>query len=165
MIRQPPQRRRQDNRAQPHLFGKTNITESSTFELGLIGAASEKIDDKYTYLDGNQVKQDEIEFEDTLGMKARLTFDLFGSEAYVAGAYAGLVADGGDAVVPGNFDTLLPYSQFGNKREFDAGLMMNFGDWMIFPRVLWRDNLEDANPLIPPYQLTGMTLNHRHQSP
>ena len=78
------------------LFGKTNITESSTFELGLLAAASEKIDDKYTYQDGNQVKQDQIEFEDTLGMKARLTFDVFGSEAYVAGAYAGLVADGGD---------------------------------------------------------------------
>ncbi|MDH3935512.1 MAG: hypothetical protein OEU62_10120, partial [Gammaproteobacteria bacterium] len=82
------------------LFGKTNITDSSTFELGLIGAASEKIDDKYTYLDGNKVKQDQIEFEDTLGMKARLTFDLFGSKAYVAGAYAGLVADGGTAAEP-----------------------------------------------------------------
>ena len=132
------------------LFGKTNITDSSNIEVGLIAAASEKIDDKYTYKDGNQIKEDEIEFEDTLGIKARLNFNVFGAQAYVAGAYQGLVADGGTAVIPGNFISLLPYSDYGNKREFDAGVMMNYGHWMIFPRVLWRDNLEDSNPLIPP---------------
>jgi hypothetical protein len=139
------------------LFGKTNVTDSSTFELGLIAAASEKIDDKYTRVSGSKVIQNEIDFEDTLGMKARLTWDMFGSQAYVAGAYQGLVADGGAAAVPGQFATLLPYSELGNKKEIDAGLMMTFGHWMVFPRALWRENLIDANPLIPP-SIDGDTL-------
>ncbi len=130
------------------LTGKTKLTDSTTLEVGLIGAASEKIDEDYTRLDGNDVVLDQIDFQDTLGIKARLSFDLFGAQAYVAGNYAGLVADAGDAVA--EFGTMLPYSQYGNKKELDAGVMMTYGDWLVFPRVLWRENLVDANPLIPP---------------
>jgi len=80
--------------------------------------------------------------------------------------YGGLVADGGDPLDKEygyNKNSLiihtdLPYSQYGNKKEIDAGIQMNLGTITIFPRVLYRDNLVDANPLIDPVT-TGNTLD------
>ena len=49
------------------------------------------------------------------------------------------------------FGTRLNYGDgLGNKREYEAGVMMNFGNWMLFPRYLYRENLVDANPSLPP---------------
>jgi hypothetical protein len=133
---------------QTTLSAKKDFGNNVTLELGGIASASEKVDEQYTRRDGSDIVLDEIKFEDTLGFKAKLTFPVFGSLAYVAASQAGLVADGGNALR--EFGTRLPYSSMGNKNEYDAGIMMNFGDFMIYPRVLYRDNLVHANPVIPP---------------
>lgn len=116
-------------------------------ELGGLMSATEKVDDEYTRLSGDNIILDQIDFEDTLGLKGRLTFDLLGTRSYLAFELAGLVADGGDTLR--EFGTRLPYSSLGNKREYEAGMMINFGNFTLFPRVLYRDNLVDANPALP----------------
>ncbi len=132
---------------QTTLYGKMNLTDTTILELGGIMAATEKVDETYQRVSGDQIIQDTIDFKDTLGLKARLTFDLLGTRPYLATSLAGLVADGGATLT--EFGTRLPYSALGNKREYEAGVMMNFGNLMIFPRFLIRDNLVDANPFIP----------------
>jgi len=131
---------------QTTLYTKTEnlFREGVTLEVGGIIGSSDKIDDEYDRLDGGNVVIDDIEFQDTLGLKTRLTFPLFGTQAYVATNHGGLVADGGAPLR--EFGTRLPYSELGNKEEYEAGVMMNFGNWMVFPRVLYRDNYENANP-------------------
>ena len=150
---------------QTTLYSRTNFGRA-TLELGGIMASTEKIGDTYTrYKDGNIIV-DEIDFEDTLGIKAKLGFDIGSSRAYIGMDYGGLVADGGDPLDKEygyNENSLiihtdLPYSQYGNKKEIDAGIQINLGTVTIFPRVLYRDNLVDANPLIEP-TTTGATLN------
>jgi len=122
-------------------------------EVGGIISATEKVDETYTYVDSNgDVFLDQIDFEDTLGFRAKLTFPLLGTDSYVMASQGGLVADGGQylKVFGVNDPSVLPYSMKGNKREYEAGMMMNYGNLMIFPRFLWRENLVDANPFIPP---------------
>ena len=129
-------------------------------------ASTEKIGDKYSRYENGNIVVDEIKFEDTLGLKANYAFNIGSSRAYLGLNYGGLVADGGDPLDkeygsnPGGtiIYTDLPYSQYGNKKEVDAGLQMNFGSITIFPRVLYRDNLVDANPTVAPVT-TGTTLN------
>jgi len=139
-------------------FGKTMLS------LGAIMASTEKIDDKYRYIDNGQVLEKQIDFEDTLGFRANLAFDVGASRAYVGMNYGGLVADGGDPLTyygTGengiNHRTEIPYSAFGNKQEVDAGIQMTFGDYTILPRIMYRENLVDANPLIDPAS-SGNTL-------
>ncbi len=143
-------------RRQTTLQGEFDLNDRTKLEIGGIISGTRKIDDEYEYLDGGQVKVDEIEFEDTLGLKAKVTYDLFdNARAYAAFNYAGLVADGGAPLI--EFGTELPYAERGNKKEFDAGVMITHGNYMIFPRVLYRDNIIDANPLVAPY-IVGTTL-------
>ncbi len=148
---------------QTTLYSRTNFG-GATLELGGIMASTEKIGDKYNRYENGNIIVDEIKFEDTLGIKAKLGFDIGSSRAYVGMDYGGLVADGGDPLDKEygyNQNSLiihtdLPYSQYGNKKEIDAGIQMNLGTITIFPRVLYRDNLVDANPSCPdPANLTG----------
>jgi hypothetical protein len=135
---------------------KTTFFQGMTIEAGVICANTGKVDESYNYLDGGRVKYDDIEFEDTLGTKIKILKDDYDfGHAYVAANYAGLVADGGEPLR--EFDTLLPYSQYGNKIELEAGVGVFQGYHIIYPRVFYRDNLEDANPLIEPY-IDGTTL-------
>ena len=134
---------------QATLYTRTDLTDSVRLELGGIVASTEKRGDAYDRVEGtDEILVDEIDFSDTLGFKAKLSFPVFGALGYVATHQAGLVADGGDQLT--EFGTRLPYDALGNKREYEAGVMMNFGNWMVFPRYLYRDNLVDANPIIPP---------------
>jgi len=139
-------------------FGKTML------QLGGIMASTEKIDDKYRYIDNGQILERQVEFEDTLGLKANLSFDVGSSRAYLGMNYGGLVADGGEPLTyygvgknSINNRTEIPYSQYGNKQEVDAGIQMNFGDYTILPRVMYRENLVDANPALNP-ATTGSSL-------
>jgi beta-galactosidase len=139
---------------QATLYTSTDLTDSVRLELGGIIASTEKEGDAYDRVEGtDEILVDDIDFSDTLGFKAKLSFPVFGALGYVATHQAGLVADGGDQLE--EFGTRLPYDALGNKREYEAGVMMNFGDWMVFPRYLYRDNLVDANPLIPPEIVGG----------
>lgn len=141
---------------QTTLQAKFQPTSSVTFQVGGIVSGTTKIGDKYDYLSDGNVVQAEIKAEDTLGLKAHLAFDLVSNvRAYTAFNYAGLVADGGAPIR--EMETQLPYSSQGNKKEFEIGLKLNKGAYMITPRLLYRENLVDANPLINPVT-SGTTL-------
>ncbi len=133
---------------QTTLYAARDFGNGMKLEVGGLISSTEEIDDEFARVanNGTDVFLDEIEFEDTLGFKAKLSFPMFGTLAYVSTHYGGLVADAGNALI--EFGSQLPYSSQGNKIEYEAGAMINKGDWMIFPRVLYRDNLVHANPLI-----------------
>lgn len=141
---------------QTTLYGKMNLTDTMILELGGIMAATEKVDESYERVSGDDIVLDTIDFKDTLGIKARLSLELLGTRTYLAANLAGLVADGGATLE--EFGTRLPYSDLGNKREYEAGVMFNYGNLMIFPRFLIRDNLVDANPFIPAEIDSGGTI-------
>jgi beta-galactosidase len=145
---------------QTTLYAKRDFANEITLEVGGLMSAVEKVDDSYTRWDGQNVILDQIDFEDTLGFRAKLSFPLFGTRSYVSTYHAGLVADGGDVLKDFGISdpTGLPYSSQGNKREVEAGMMINFGDFMVYPRAMYRDNLVDANPFIPP-SINGGILN------
>ena len=144
---------------QTTIYTSREFSNGWELELGGIISATEKVDEVYTRVrsDGTVIL-DDIDEEDTLGFKAKLTFPINGYETYVSAHRAGLVADGGQYhKVFGVFDpSVLPYSGLGNKEEFEAGMMMNFGNLMVFPRVMYRTNLVDANPVIPPSAAPGV---------
>ena len=147
---------------QTTLYAKTELYKDVKLELGGIMSATEKVDEIYTRTDASgNIYKDQIESEDTLGIKAKLTFPLFGAETYLSGHYAGLTADGGDPLKTfGVTDpTRLPYSGLGNKEEYEAGMIMHFGNLMVYPRLMYRDNLVDANPFIAPSIDPDGTLN------
>jgi hypothetical protein len=140
---------------QATLYTRTDLTDDIQLELGGIVSATERRGEEYDRVDEDtgDIVRDEIETSDTLGFKAKLSFPVLGALGYLATHQAGLVADGGDQLV--EFGTRLPYSDLGNKREYEGGVMMTFGNWMVFPRYLWRENLVDANPNIPPEIIGG----------
>ncbi|MEM7081643.1 MAG: hypothetical protein AAF465_02835 [Pseudomonadota bacterium] len=131
---------------QTTVYAKRPLTDGMTLELGAIVSSTEEIDEEFSRVVGTEIIRDQIDFEDTLGVKAKLSFPLFGSLAYIGANYGGLVADGGQPLR--ELGTQLPYSSQGNKQEYEAGVMMNFGYWMVFPRILYRDNLVHANPIL-----------------
>ena len=146
---------------QTTLFASKQFSDAWKLEVGGIMSATEKVDDIYTRVDSaDNVFLDEIEFEDTLGIKAKLSFPLFGAQSYVSAHHAGLVADGGQVHKTfGVFDpSRLPYSGLGNKQEYEAGVIMNFGNLMVYPRIMYRDNLVHANPFIAPSIVPGGVL-------
>jgi hypothetical protein len=146
---------------QTTVYAKTNLTEKIKLELGGIMSATEKVDDVFDRVDSaGNIYLDQIDFADTLGFKAKLTFPVFGKETYLQATHAGLVADGGATLQTfGIFDpSRLPYSGMGNKQEYEAGMILGFGSLMIYPRLMYRDNLVHANPFIAP-TISGGVLN------
>ncbi len=138
---------------QSTLYAKKEFSNGWELELGGIWSANEKVDEIYTRVDGaGNVILDQIDDEDTFGFKGKLSFDVYGAQSYVSAHHAGLVADGGQhhKIFGVKDPSRLPYSGLGNKREYEAGFMKSFGDVMIFPRLMYRDNLVDANPIIEP---------------
>ncbi|MGB5439494.1 MAG: hypothetical protein WBN90_07590, partial [Gammaproteobacteria bacterium] len=132
--------------------------DKATFEVGGIWSASEKHGEEYTRYNNGKVIEEEIDWEDTLGIKGRVTFDLFNlANVELAATYAGLVADGGAPLE--EFGITGPgfaaHSGMGNKYEYEAAFRFNFGDHMIYPRFLYRKNLVDANPSIAPVPAAG----------
>ncbi len=132
-------------------YTKTEFTSDLSLELGGIIAGGNRRGEIYTRVDDDgNIIADEIDSADSLGFRAKLNFPLFGSLAYVATHQAGLVAEGGSVLR--EFGTRLPYGDgLGNKQEYEGGVMMNFGNWMLFPRYLYRDNLVDAVPVKEPF--------------
>jgi beta-galactosidase len=147
---------------QTTLYATMEPFEGVKVELGGIMSATEKVDDLYTRIDGiGNIYRDKIAFEDTLGLKAKLSFPVFGAETYLSAHHAGLVADGGDPIKTfGVSDpSRLPYSGLGNKREYEGGMIMHFGNVMLYPRLMYRDNLVGANPFVAPSITPDGTLN------
>ncbi|NNL47617.1 MAG: hypothetical protein HKO76_04560, partial [Acidimicrobiia bacterium] len=144
---------------------RTTLTAEREFangwklELGGILSAPEEIDDVYDRVDGNNnVFVDKIEDEDALGFRAKLTFPW--NETYLQVHHAGLVADGGNPHKTWGITdpSRLPYSGLGNKREYEAGMILRYGDFMLYPRVMYRDNLVHANPFIEPEIIDGVLM-------
>jgi hypothetical protein len=138
---------------QTTLYATRQFSENVKLEAGGIMSATEKVDDIYDRVgDNGDIIVDQIEFEDTLGFKAKLSFPVLGAKSYISAHYAGLVADGGAVLKDFGWrdPSGLPYSGQGNKEEYEAGMMINFGNFMLTPKVMYRDNLVDANPFIPP---------------
>ena len=141
---------------------RTTLTAEREFangwelELGGILSAPEEIDDVFTRFDNDNIYVDKIEDEDALGFRAKLTFPW--NETYLQAHHAGLVADGGNPHKTwGIMDpSRLPYSGLGNKQEYEAGMIVRFGDFMLYPRVMYRDNLVHANPFIEPSSQGGL---------
>ena len=153
--------RRTDGSGQAEATGRqsrqTALTAEREFgngiklELGGIISAPERIDDVYDRVGENgNIYLDTIEDEDALGFRAKLTFPW--KETYLQVNHAGLVANGGHVHRTwGVTDpSRLPYSGDGNKEEYEAGMILRYGDWMLYPRVMYRDNLVHANPFIEP---------------
>ena len=133
---------------QASLYGRFNFDNGSKLELGGMIAGTEKDGDEYDRIEGDDIVLDEVEFEDTLALKARYEFGLGPLESYVQVQHAGLVADS-----VGVFDDLeseLPWSELGNKQVIDAGFRYISIPHMIYPRVMYRNNLVDSNPTIAP---------------
>jgi len=147
---------------QTTLYMKKEFSNGMELEIGGIMSATERIDEVFDYceteedpanpgytrcIDGT-LRVDQIDFEDTLGVKGRFTFPIGNSRNWIGGQYAGLVAEGGvHHTLYGVTDpTRLPYSGLGNRIEADVGSQIFLGNWMIMPRALWRENLVDANP-------------------
>ncbi len=129
------------------LQGKFTPRPGMEFRVGGMIAGTHKIGEKYDRMHGNDVVEAEVEWKDTLAYKAKLTWDAAENiRAYTAISYAGIVADGGDPVR--DEANMLPYSGLGNKREFELGMKITRGDYTLFPRLLYRDNIVDANPTI-----------------
>lgn len=143
---------------QTTIYTKKEFANDWKLELGGIMSATEKVGEEFDRFDDGDVRLDEVEWEDTLGVKARLTFPLLGTRTFLSAEHAGIVADAGQYhTVYGVSDpSNLPYSGLGNKREFIAGTQMFFGNLMVFPRFLYRDNLVDANPLVEPQIIDGV---------
>lgn len=146
---------------QTTLYANKQFANGMELELGGMVSAPERIDETFDRVDrdGN-IYLDQIDFEDTLAFKARLSMPLFGTQTYVQATHAGLVSEAVAAIPTyGVTDpTRLPYSALGNRKEYEAGMQMFFGNWMIFPRVMYRDNLVHANPFREP-EIIGGVLN------
>ena len=142
---------------QATLYAKTSLSNDMTLEMGGIIANLDRKGDDYTYRDGSKVREDKIDNEDALGIKAKLTYDMESSRAYLGVNYSGLVANGGDPLR--EFGTELPYSSLGNKQEIEGGIQFISGDYQFFPRFLYRENIVDANYPAREPTTVGSTLN------
>ncbi|MBT8135803.1 MAG: hypothetical protein KJO54_02185 [Gammaproteobacteria bacterium] len=126
------------------LSAETQLTSKIKLEFGGIMAATEKVNDSYTRLVSGDIVRDEIDLEDTLGFRAKLSFPVGNAAGYLTANHAGLVADAGLRLR--EHGTRLPYSGLGAQREYSAGLLWPIGNLWIYPRVLYRDALVDPNP-------------------
>ncbi len=135
---------------QSSLSMETKIIPRTKLELAYLFAGSEKLDETFYYYEDGNIYHDKISFQDTQGIKAKLTLDAPGGAKIDAGMhYAGLVADGGSPLR--EFNTTMPYSSLGNKMEFEAGLLLPIGNLWILPRGIYRTNLIDSSPSLEPY--------------
>ena len=134
---------------QTTLTAEREFSNGWKLEFGGIWSANEKVDEVFDRVDrAGNVYLDQIEEEDALGFRAKLTFPWY--ETYLQAHHAGLVADGGHVHRTWGITdpSRLPYSGMGNKREYEAGMILRFGNLMLYPRVMYRDNLVHANPFI-----------------
>ncbi len=139
------------------LQGDFNVAKGLQLRIGGLISGNEKVGERYDYYQDGKAFESTITNNDTLAAKGRLTYDVSGStQVYAALQYAGLVANGGEALK--EFGNQLPYSDLGNKRVLELGAKINIGSYMITPKLMMRDNLRDANTVIP-HSLNNNILN------
>ena len=121
-------------------------TERGPFglELGGIWAGSNKVGEKFFYVENDRALQDDIKDIDAFGGRAKLTFTHGGWMWYAQGAYQGLVADGAADQTQTFTGWRLKYTGSGNQMSVHSGLAMNRGNWQVAPNFMWQ------KPLIGP---------------
>jgi hypothetical protein len=127
-------------------------------EIGGIFSGSQRVGDEFWWTrdtetvglgnTGLEVLRDEIQWLDTLGAKAKLSFNLGRFRFYLQGGYRGLVADGG----PDQVITVTGWSmkESGRGNQFNAlgGVALTLGSFQIAPHVLFQ------RPLVGPLTRT-----------
>lgn len=97
---------------------------------------------------GVHIYEDEVQWVDTLGAKAKLTWEPGPAHAYVQGAYRGLVADGGpDETVTFTGWTLKDGGQ-GNGLQVLSGVAVDVGTFQIAPNFMYQKPLVGPAPSI-----------------
>jgi hypothetical protein len=92
------------------------------------------------------IREDEIKPEDTLGFKGKLTWQRGRWNWYGQGAYMGLVADGGPTAIPTFTGWNLKDSGSGNQVNAVTGLAVGSGNWQIGPNFLWQKPIVGPMP-------------------
>ena len=127
--------------SQTTLQGLFHLGDSTSLELGAIQSNKEKVDAIYKRVVNGQIITEKIDHSDTLGIKGLIRHQFTDNiNSHVSLNYSGLVADAGDPLR--EFGTNLPLSGAGNQKSVEAGLRIQHGNLMIFPRIFFRETLE-----------------------
>ncbi|MCE9673879.1 hypothetical protein LY474_39400 [Myxococcus stipitatus] len=129
-------------------------------DVGGILAAPQRIGEEFTWTrdtsgpgymgTGQEVLRDKIQFLDTLGAKARATYDLgSGVRVFAQGSFRGLVADGGPEPSIVLTGWSLRESGRGNHFGAQAGAAFQLGTIEVAPNLLYQKPLIGPNPNIP----------------
>ncbi|MEM6368594.1 MAG: hypothetical protein AAF851_09850 [Myxococcota bacterium] len=136
-------------------FGKFQL------KAGGIIAGSDRLNRDYTiareatgpgngYLDsGYDILDDEIEFIDTLGGKAKLVYTGKPFNFYLQGSFKGLVADGFGDPTDTITGWILDEVGQGNHWAVGGGLAYMIGDFQIAPNFIYQEPLQGPLPSIP----------------
>ncbi|MFT7581898.1 MAG: beta-galactosidase [Myxococcota bacterium] len=127
-------------------------------ELGGISSGSPKVGDRFLipedtsgpgYLGTNTlIQEDTVAFADTLGAKAKVTYESGIARWYLQGAYKGVVADGGPDSTITFTGWRLKENGRGNHWNILGGAAFNVGYWQIAPNFLYQRPLVGPLPLI-----------------
>jgi hypothetical protein len=127
-------------------------------EVGGILAAPQRIGEEFTWTrptsgpsylgTGYEVLQDKVQFLDTLGAKARLTYDMGVVRWFAQSSFRGLVADGGGEQRTVLTGWSLRESGRGNHYAGQAGAAIQLGSFQVSPNVLYQKPLIGPNPTI-----------------
>lgn len=140
---------------------------SKAFHLLFAGitSGSEKIGDKYTYVESSADgigeygssyvrKESILALKDTLGGTVQINTYLDAIDLDVRFSYYGLVSDSG--IRKHEKHTLMPYSKWGNKWVVETGLNMKLSPSICFkPGFFYRQNIIKANPMIVSFSSTN----------
>ncbi len=128
-------------------------------ELGGLFAAPQRVGRPYTFTkdvgmgngyqgSGYDVYTGHIAWADTLGTRARFSFDGGFARWYLEGGYRGLVADaGGDSTITWTGWTMKSSGR-GNQVNALAGVLLTFGTVQVAPNLLWQKPIVGPNPTI-----------------
>jgi hypothetical protein len=127
-------------------------------EVGGIFAAPQRIGEEFiwtrrtdgaSYLgSGYEVLRDKVQFLDTLGAKARFTYDLGAVRMFAQASFRGLVADAGPEQRTVLTGWSLRESGRGNHYAGQAGMSVQLGTLQVAPNVLYQKPLIGPNPTI-----------------
>lgn len=141
------------------LFVGLELGAGLKLELGGLFAGTERLDasfrraekssDERTYLDsGYFILDDKVALIDTLGTKARLSWDGGVLKAFAQGGIQGLVADAGYDQTITFTGWMLKPSGRGNQMYANGGMALQLGTVQIAPNVLFQRPLVGPLPLI-----------------
>lgn len=127
-------------------------------EVGGILAAPQRVGETFTWTrrtdgpsylgTGYEVLQDKVQFLDTLGAKARLTYDMGAVRWFLQSSFRGLVADGGPEPSIVLTGWSLRESGRGNHYAGQAGVAVQLGNFQVSPNLLYQRPLIGPNPRI-----------------